>query len=74
METTTKEEQVTSETLIDHGTTLVHSITGEPRNLLHEISIPRDHTMRREGYTYQSGWVDKDGRKWNLYTKQLPIK
>lgn len=58
---------------IDHGTTLVHGIDGDPRNSLHEISVPREQTEKPSGYTYMSGWVDKDGRKWDLYTKRLPL-
>lgn len=65
---------MTTQQTIDHGTTLVHGITGEPRNLLHEISIPRSSTDIPQGYSYRSGWMDRDGSKWDLYCKQLPVK
>jgi hypothetical protein len=65
--TTTRED-----TMITHGPVLVHSITGEPRNLLQEVSVPRGSTPP-QGFKYSSGWMDRDGSKWDLYTKELPL-
>ena len=55
-----------------HESVVVHDITGKVRNLLHQVSVPRD-SRGPEGFVYLHGWVDRDGTKWDLYTKRGPV-
>ena len=49
--------------IMDHGLTLVHDMTGAPRNYLHEVSFADgDHRdtvryLQGAGYSYRCGWI-----------------
>ncbi len=63
---------------IDHGMELVHDFTGEPRNYLHEISIPKAdvdgiYCLIDAGYTQHHGYIAKDDTPMWVYVKQYPL-
>lgn len=63
--------------VIDHGLTLVHEMGGEPRNYLHEVSIPAysqsaESLVSDFGYAYSCGYY-KDGRQYKVYLRQFGL-
>ena len=60
----------------DHGLTIVHELTGKPRNYLHEVSVREGASaeafLKERGYTQHTGHVDKDGQSWT-YIKQISL-
>lgn len=59
--------------IIEHDPVLTHDMTGTPVHYVHEISIPRGQMCTRKGYSYRHGWIDKQGRKWDVYSKCVPV-
>ena len=57
---------------IDHGTSLAHDMNGQPLHYTKQLSIKRGTKMRRSGYQYAYGWVDRFEVQWDLYTRCIP--
>lgn len=60
----------------DHGLELVHDMSGQPRNYLHQVSVvagsEADAYCRDAGYRFSSGYP----RGWvqmKVYTKEFPL-
>jgi hypothetical protein len=63
---------------MDHGLSLVHDMTGAPRNYLHEVSVRRHEQdairyLMAAGYAQRCGWVAKDGTLYWTYSKPFPL-
>jgi hypothetical protein len=60
--------------VIRHDTVLVHDITGAPRNLLEQVSVPRGRRPSGKGWRYLHGWRSKtDGQAYDVYTRERPL-
>ena len=62
---------------IDHGMVLVHEMNGNPRNWLHEVSIPEGYCtsaayMQDAGYSKDYGYR-KDGEQYWVWRKAFPL-
>ena len=58
--------------IIKHETVEVHDVTGNLRNYLEQVSVKRD-SQPPQGFVYLHGWVGKDGTKWDLHTREIPV-
>ena len=63
---------------IDHGMNLVHDINGEPRNYLHEVSVPSKnhlerHILATSGFQFHVGWYDRDGEHRSSYVREVRL-
>ena len=61
----------------DNGLILVHDIGGDPRNFLHSIYVPDNHSdaiqyLRNACYQKNVGFL-RDGKKWWEYIKPFPL-
>lgn len=60
----------------DHGLTIVHELTGQPRNYLHEVSVREgsqaEAFLKERAYTQHTGHLDKNVQVWT-YVKQIGL-
>jgi hypothetical protein len=61
-------------TTIIHEPVLTHDMSGTPIHYVHEISVPRGFTPDQPGFQYRYGWHDRDGSKWDVYSKCVPVR